>query len=289
MRVVIIGAGGRLGGALLREYSRERSLTAFNRQQLNLAEPEQLRPKLEPLGFDVLINAAGQTNVDRCETEPDEAFAVNAEAPRLLAEICGEKGARLVHFSTDYVFDGTLRRPLRPDDPVGPQSAYGKSKLLGEQAIQGVTGLDYLVLRTAWLYGTGGANFVKTMVTVAKAGKPLRVINDQFGSPTSTLDLAAATLELLDRDATGILHVSNAGETNWFDFARAIFQEWNLTPDLGPTTSDAWKAQRPESATRPAYSVLDITPFQEAVGHPMRDWRNALAAFKAEVDRSGTF
>ncbi|MDQ3439996.1 MAG: dTDP-4-dehydrorhamnose reductase [Planctomycetota bacterium] len=289
-RVVITGGGGMLAGALRRTLEERRIKThVLDRAACDVTDARSVDDLFELRRPTLVLNCAAYTKVDLAEQESELANRVNGTGAANLARGCAASGAKLVHFSTDYVFDGTLRRPLRPDDPVGPQSAYGKSKLLGEQAIQGVTGLDYLVLRTAWLYGTGGANFVKTMVTVAKAGKPLRVINDQFGSPTSTLDLAAATLELLDRDATGILHVSNAGETNWFDFARAIFQEWNLTPDLGPTTSDAWKAQRPESATRPAYSVLDVSPFQELVGHPMRDWRDALSAFKAQVDRSGTF
>ena len=289
-RVVITGGGGMLASALRRTLeARGVKPHVLNRAACDITDARAVDDLFELQRPTLILNCAAYTKVDLAEKETELANRVNGTGAENLARGCAACGAKLVHYSTDYVFDGTLRRPLRPDDPVGPQSAYGKSKLLGEQAIQRVGGLDYLIPRTAWLYGPGGPNFVKTMVTVAKAGKPLRVINDQFGSPTYTLDLAVATLELLDRDATGVWHLSNAGETNWHDFARAIFEQWGLTPDLQPTTSDAWKAQRPDSATRPAYSVLDVTPFAETVGHPMRDWREALAAFKAEVDRSKEF
>ena len=289
-RVVITGGGGMLASALRRTLEqRGVKPRVLDRAACDITDARVVDDLFELQRPTLVLNCAAYTKVDLAEKETDLANRVNGTGAENLARGCAACGAKLVHYSTDYVFDGTLRRPLRPDDPVGPQSAYGKSKLLGEQAIQRVVGLDYLILRTAWLHGPGGANFVKTMVTVAKAGKPLRVINDQFGSPTYTLDLAGATLELLEREATGVWHLSNAGETSWHDFARAIFQEWGLTPDLQPTTSEAWKAQRPESATRPGYSVLDVTPFAETVGHPMRNWCDALAAFKAEVDRSREF
>ena len=289
-RVVITGGAGMLATALRQALERRGVKPhVVDRAACDVADEGAVDELFELRRPSLVLNCAAYTKVDLAEQEPDAANRVNGSGPGVLARACRACGAKLVHYSTDYVFDGTLRRPLRPDDPVGPQSAYGKSKLLGEQAIQSVAGLDYLILRTAWLYGPNGPNFVKTMVTVAKAGKPLRVLNDQFGCPTYTPDLAAATLELLDRDAHGVWHLSNAGETNWFDFARAIFDEWGLSPDLQTTTSAAWKADRPTSATRPAYSVLDVGPFAQLVGRPMRDWREALRAYKQEVDRSGAF
>ncbi len=288
--IVITGAGGMLAYALKQTLgARGLTFSAVTRQEWDITDAPQVELMFEDYRPTLVLNCAAYTKVDLAEKETDVANKVNGEGPGNLATLCRKHGAKLVHYSTDYVFDGTLRRPLRPNDPVGPQSAYGESKLLGEQAIQRAAGLDYLILRTAWLYGPNGPNFVKTMVNVATAGKPLRVLNDQVGTPTYTLDLAAATLDLLDRDARGVWHLSNAGQTNWFDFARAIFKEWGMTPDLQPTTSDAWKAQRPESATRPAYSVLDLTPFETLVGRPMRDWRDALRAYKQEVEHSGTF
>jgi dTDP-4-dehydrorhamnose reductase len=289
-RVLITGGAGMLATALRRTLEKRGVKThVLDRAGCDVTDERAVDDVFELRRPTLVLNCAAYTKVDLAEQEMEVANRINGTGAENLARGCAASGTKLVHFSTDYVFDGTLRRPLRPDDPVGPQSAYGKSKLLGERAIQRVTGLDFLILRTAWLYGSNGPNFVKTMINVAKAGKPLRVINDQFGTPTYTLDLAAATLELLDRDADGIWHLTNGGETNWYDFARAIFQEWRLAPDLQPTTSEAWKKQRPDSATRPAYSVLDVTPFEKAVDHPMRGWRDALAAFKAEVDRSGTF
>jgi dTDP-4-dehydrorhamnose reductase len=289
-RVVITGGGGMLAHALRRMLEQRGAKPhVLDRADCDVTDSRAVDDLFELQRPTLVLNCAAYTKVDLAEKETEIANRVNGTGAENLARGCAACGGKLVHYSTDYVFDGTLRRPLRPADPVGPQSAYGRSKLLGEQAIQRIAGLDYLILRTAWLYGPSGPNFVKTMVTLAKASKPLRVINDQFGSPTYTLDLAAATLELLDRDPTGVWHLTNAGETSWYDFARAIFQEWGLTPDLQPTTSDAWKAQRPDSATRPSFSVLDVTPFAEAVGHPMRNWRDALATFKAEIDRSGGF
>jgi dTDP-4-dehydrorhamnose reductase len=194
-----------------------------------------------------------------------------------------------VHFSTDYVFEGTIQWPLRPDDPVGPQSAYGRSKLLGEQAIQQTPPQRWLIVRTAWLYGAGGPNFVQTMVNVARAGKPLKVVNDQVGSPTYTMDLAQATLGLIDAGASGIWHVTNSEQTTWHDFAAAIFREFNLEPSLSSISSDEWKSTRPDSAVRPRYSVLDVEPVAKALGRPMRSWREALRAFQTEVDTRGGF
>jgi dTDP-4-dehydrorhamnose reductase len=288
--ILITGAGGMLAHALKGALdARGLRYNAVTRSQWDIGDPQQVELLFEDVHPTLVLNCAAYTKVDLAEQEAAVANRVNGDGPRNLAEACAAAGAKLVHYGTDYVFDGTLRRPLRPDDPVGPQSAYGKSKLLGEQAIQETLNLDYLILRTAWLYGANGPNFVKTMVSVARAGKPLRVVNDQIGSPTYTRDLASATLELVDRDARGIWHLSNSGETNWFEFARAIFEEWGLEPDLQPTSTDAWKAGRANIANRPAYSVLDVTPYADLVGHPMRPWREALAAFKVEVDRSGTF
>jgi dTDP-4-dehydrorhamnose reductase len=289
-RIVITGGGGMLATALRRVLA-ERGVTphVVDRAGCDVTDEQAVRALFERVRPTLVLNCAAYTKVDQAEREPQVAANVNGIGPAHLAQQCKAVGATLVHYSTDYVFDGTLRRPLRPDDPVGPQSAYGKSKLIGEHALQRLPGLDYLILRTAWLYGPNGPNFVKTMVTVARAGKPLRVVNDQVGSPTYTLDLAAATLELLDRGARGVWHLTNSGETTWFDFARAIFDVWGLAPDLAPTTTDAWKAGRVDIAMRPAYSVLDVTPFEKLVGHPMRHWRDALADFKAAVDRSGSF
>ena len=289
-RVLVTGGRGMLAQAMARVLAgRGIAATVLSRQECDILNASSLAQLFERLQPTLVINCAAYTKVDQAEKEPDVANATNGLGPGILAELCGRHQSTLVHFSTDYVFDGTLRRPLRPDDPVGAHSAYGKSKLLGEQEIQRHRPPRWLIARTAWLYGVGGPNFVQTMVKAAQTGKPLKVVNDQVGSPTYTIDLAEATLELLDRGASGIWHVSNAGQTTWFEFAGAIFQEWGLSPDLQATTSADWKATRPDSATRPAYSVFDVTRLETLLGRPMRSWREALKAFKNELAARGGF
>lgn len=289
-RTIITGGGGMLAYALQAALARrEVRPTVLDRAGLDVTDPQAIRDAFQQARPTLVLNCAAYTKVDLAEKEGARATAVNGDGPGHLAEACREAGAKLVHYSTDYIFDGTLTRPLRPDDPVGPQSAYGRSKLLGEQAIRRAGGLDFLILRTAWLYGANGPNFVQTMVKVAQAGKPLRVVNDQVGTPTYTGDLAAATLDLLDHGAAGVWHVTNSGQTTWFDFARAIFDEWKLSPQLDSTTSADWKSTRPDSAIRPAYSVLDVEPIEKLTGKPMRPWREALAAYAREVEQRGAF
>jgi dTDP-4-dehydrorhamnose reductase len=194
----------------------------------------------------------------------------------------------LVHYSTDFVFDGSGTRPYRPDDPVRPLSAYGRSKLLGEKELQDHAPDRWLILRTAWLYGRNGPCFPRSMVTMARQGKPLKVVNDQVGSPTLTDDLAAATLDLLDAGASGIWHATNGGQTSWFEFTRAILDEFGLTTDLSPTTSAEWFKIRPNSAHRPAYSVLDVGPLEQKIRRTMPDWRDALRRYRHQVEAAGS-
>jgi dTDP-4-dehydrorhamnose reductase len=289
-RIIITGGGGMLAQAFAKVFAqRERAATLLTRSECDIVNHRALERAFQQHRPTIVINCAAYTKVDQAEKEPALADAINGLGPSLLAVLCKRYGATLVHFSTDYVFDGTIQRPLRPDDPVGPQSAYGKSKLLGEQAIQQTPPLRWLIVRTAWLYGTGGPNFVQTMVNVARLGKPLKVVNDQVGSPTYTMDLAQATLGLIDVGASGIWHVTNSEQTTWYDFAAAIFREFNLGPSLSSISSDEWKSTRPDSAIRPRYSVLDVEPVAKSLGQPMRSWREALRAFKGEVDGRGGF
>jgi dTDP-4-dehydrorhamnose reductase len=278
--ILITGGRGMLAHALAAALQkRGHESFSASRTDCDVADPAQVAALVDRLRPTLVLNCAAYTKVDQAEREPDQADRANGEGPRVLADACRRSAAALVHFSTDYVFDGSSRRPWRPDDPVDPQGAYGRSKLLGERAIQQNPPGRWLILRTAWLYGPNGPNFVQTMLNVARAGKPLKVVNDQVGSPTYTMDLAEATLDLLDRGAQGVYHVANAGQTSWFDFARAIFEEWGLTPDLKPSTSAEWKATKPDSATRPAYSVFDLTALSNILGRPMRPWRDALRAY----------
>ena len=284
-RVLITGGGGMLAKALaLSLRNRGVSPVVLDRAALDISRPDDVRRVFEEQKPTVLFNCAAHTKVDLCEEQEELANAINGAGAENLARAAKEHGSRLVHYSTDFVFDGSGTRPYQPGDPVNPLSAYGRSKLLGEQAIQSVNPPGWLVLRTAWLYGPGGPCFPQTMINAARAGKPLKVVDDQVGCPTFTHDLAEGTLDLIDRGATGLWHLTNAGSTSWHGFTAAILEEFNLKTDLGTTTSAEWKKLRPASATRPAYSVLDVEPFAQRVGRPMRPWREALSDYRRALD-----
>jgi dTDP-4-dehydrorhamnose reductase len=279
--VLITGGGGMLARAF-RDLLTRRGVPvhAPPREQCDLTQPSQLVVTMDGTKPTLVLNCAAYTKVDLAEKEKDLANEINAKGVGNLAHACHTRGVPLVHISTDYVFDGTVNRPLQPSDPVGPKGVYGLSKLLGERLLQEFRPPRWLILRTAWLYGPGGPNFVQTMLNAAKAGKPLKVIDDQVGCPTFTYDLAEATLALLETDATGIYHMSNSGQTNWFEFTKAIMDEFGVTPtSLEPLKSADWKAMRPESANRPAYSVLDVTPYEQKTGRKMPDWRDGLRRY----------
>jgi dTDP-4-dehydrorhamnose reductase len=236
----------------------------------------------------LVINCSAHTKVDLCEDEKDKADAINGHAVGTLATLSREYGSFLVHYSTDFVFDGNGKRPYRTDDPVGPLSAYGRSKLLGEQKLQQDAPARWIILRTAWLYGRGGPNFPRTIIERARQGAPLKVVSDQVGSPTYTVDLAQATLDLLDRQLTGIWHLTNSGSTNWYEFARAALEEFAIGGSLTPISTADWAVIRPKQAHRPSYSVLDTEPFTLAIGRPMRPWREALHDYRKTVAQTGS-
>lgn len=288
--LLITGGGGMLAQAFQRALADRGASAAARclaRRDLDVTDERALRAAFESCRPMVILNCAAYTKVDLAEKESDVANAINGDAVGLLARLAREYDAAVVHFSTDYVFDGSLDRPLRPDDTVGPRSAYGRSKLLGETALQASAPDRWLILRTAWLYGPGGPNFAATMIKAARAGKPLKVVADQHGSPTFTYDLANATLDLLDCDAaSGIYHVTNSGRTTWFDFTRAILDEFKLSTDLAPTTTADWFKIKPDAAIRPSYSVLDLSKTESALGRSMRSWRDALSAYRVEIDRA---
>ena len=288
--VLITGGAGMLAAALKQALAeRQINVAAPPRAELDILNEASVRAAFNAIKPTLVLNCAAYTKVDLAEKETAAANAINGTAVGSLAKLCKEFGAALVHYSTDYVFDGSLSRPLKPGDPVGPQSAYGRSKLLGETELQANAPDRWLILRTAWLYGCGGPCFPATMVNAARAGKPLKVVVDQVGSPTYTVDLAAATLDLLDRGGQGIYHVANAGQTNWRDFTVAILDEFGTPKEVGSLTSADWKAMRPESATRPSYSVFDLAPLEQKLGRSMPTWRDALARYRAAVDAAGSF
>ncbi|SEF36018.1 dTDP-4-dehydrorhamnose reductase [Amycolatopsis pretoriensis] len=234
----------------------------------------------------VVINAAAYTAVDQAETDEERAFAVNADGPRVLAAACASRQVPLIHVSTDYVFPGDASKPYEPSDELGPRSAYGRTKAAGEDAVLG-SGASSWVVRTGWLYGHSGSNFVKTMARLESSRPELSVVDDQVGGPTWTADLASGLLELASRAAAGdgperrILHCTNGGSVSWCGFARAIFSQLGADPSrVKPCTS----AEYPQAATRPAYSVLSPASWKEAWLTPLRPWEEALAAY-FEADR----
>jgi dTDP-4-dehydrorhamnose reductase len=272
MRWLITGAGGMLGrdlGAVLAEAG-ETDVVAATRASLDITDPAAVRAAV--LGADVVINAAAWTDVDGAEANEEAATAVNGAAVRALAAAAGK---RLIHLSTDYVFDGTAASPYAVDAVPAPRSAYGRTKAAGERAVAAAGGAATTV-RTAWVYGRTGGNFVRTMVRLERERPTVSVVDDQTGSPTWSADLAAALVVLGARPDVPppVLHYTNAGTATWYEVARAVFQEIGADPDrVLPTTSVAMA--RP--ARRPAYSVLDLTAWTAAELPAPRPWRKALA------------
>lgn len=286
--VVITGGRGMLARAIADALNgRGHHFAALDRTSTDITLEPDVRRLFDKYRPTLLINCAAHTKVDLCEDEADKADAINGHAVGLVADAARQHGTVLVHYSTDFVFDGSGTRPYRPEDPVRPLSAYGRSKLLGEQKLQAIGPKRWLILRTSWLYGRGGASFPKTIVERGRQGAPLKVVDDQIGSPTYTPDLAEATFDLLDRGMQGIWHICNSGSTSWFDFARAALGEFNVPANVTPICTADWVALRPKQAHRPAYSVLDIEPFAKAVGRPMRPWREALRDFRDAVEQHG--
>jgi dTDP-4-dehydrorhamnose reductase len=246
---------------------------ATDRQSLDLADPDAIRQRLREARPDVIVNSAAYTAVDKAETEEALALRINGEAPGVLAEEAKRLGALLVHYSTDYVFDGRGERPYREDDPVAPLGAYGRTKLEGEKRVR-EAGCRHLILRTAWVYGQGG-NFVRAILRQAERGAALRVVDDQFGAPTWARDIADVTAQLLRKGAEGTVHVSAGGKTSWYDVAREVLRLRALRVPVEPVSTAQYGARAP----RPRYSVLDNRRL-ESLGVPLiGDWRERLALY----------
>jgi dTDP-4-dehydrorhamnose reductase len=281
-RVVIIGAGGRLGAALAREYASDFDVVGFNHAQLDLGKPEQLQATLGGLEFDALINTAAQTNVDRCETERAEAFSLNAEAPRILAEICAQKQARFVHISTDYVFDGEKRAPYTEEDEARPVSVYGESKREGERRALEANN-DCVIVRVSWVFGPDRPSFIDWALGEARKRDDLKAIADKWATPTYTLDLAALMKPLLTRsDITGVIHLANSGECSWQEYAQwALDCCHNEGIPMKARTIGASSLAEMKSfiAKRPVYSVLSSAKYEALTGIAPRGWQEAVADF----------
>jgi dTDP-4-dehydrorhamnose reductase len=273
MRYLVTGANGMLGHDLVSALQ-GREVTALSRAELDISDRDAVMAAVA--GHDVVLNAAAYTKVDDAETHEDTAYVVNATGAANLAAAAALGGAALVHYSTDYVFSGTATVPYAEDAVVAPVTAYGRTKAQGERLALSVNPDRTYVLRTAYLYGQHGPNFASTMLRIASERDTVSVVTDQVGQPTWTADLAAQTLELLDRQAPpGIYHGTNSGQASWFEFARAIFAAVGLDPDrVEPTDS----AQFQRIAPRPAYSVLGHDRWGSASIRPMRPWKSALHA-----------
>ena len=282
MKIVILGAGGRLGAALLREYRDKFDVAGFNHTQLDLSDLGAVREKLRNTSFDVLINAAGFTKVDLCETQPDRAFLINAEAPRVVAEICDEKNARLIHFSTDYVFDGAKREPYTEEDQASPISAYGESKLAGENNVLAVQNQN-LVVRVSWVFGPDRPSFIDAMVQQGQKNDEVDAVADKFSTPTYTLDIAAMLPRFFDGNVSGgILHFANAGQCSWREYAQwAVDCCHDAGLPLKAKTIGARKLRDMANwiALRPVYSVLSTAKYTRLTGISPRTWREAVSDY----------
>ena len=287
MKILINGQHGQVSQELQRHLSHLGELVVLGREQLDLAQPEQIRQQVQRIRPDLIINAAAHTAVDQAESEPQLAFAINASAPGILAEQALELGVPLIHYSTDYVFDGSKPAPYTEDDAPNPLGVYGKSKLAGEQAISAVQG-QHLILRTSWVYSTHGRNFLLTMQRLLQEKPEMRIVADQIGAPTWAGTIARSTLALIERwqagnpGAWGTYHLTAQGETSWFGFAQAIGEalreQGKPCAHLLPIPSSAY----PTPAARPLNSRLDCSRLQREWGVSQADWQTALRECLAE-------
>lgn len=286
-KIMITGALGQLGRALTRLYEGREDVCLYRydtREEdgvsvLDITREEDVKEAVKKTAPDVVINCSAFTDVNRCETEEELAERVNGDGPGILARAAREAGAVLVHISTDYVFDGCGTRPYRETDPVGPVSAYGRTKRKGELEVQKEAD-RYFIIRTAWLYGEG-KNFVRTMLRLAQEKEEIGVVCDQRGTPTSAGELAKMIEYLLTTEAYGIYHGTCEGETTWYEFAREIFRLKHKSVKVKPLTTEEY----PTPARRPAYSVLENVRLKELGGFQMADWKEALARYLAEEER----
>ncbi|TMH43884.1 MAG: dTDP-4-dehydrorhamnose reductase [Betaproteobacteria bacterium] len=269
MRVLLAGRNGQVGWELARLLP-PAELIATGRAELDLADQAAIRRVVREAKPQLIVNAAAYTAVDKAEAQPDLAMRINGIAPGVLAEEAKRLGALLVHYSTDYVFDGTKSTAYTEDDAPNPHSVYGRSKLAGERAVQ-ASGCRHLILRTSWVYGPRGKNFFLTIAAKARAGERLRVVDDQRGVPTTSAFLAERTLALIARDASGLLHLVPAGETTWYGFAREIVQLIGARSEVQPIKTGEF----PAAARRPANSVLDNRRAAAILGEPPH-WRELL-------------
>jgi dTDP-4-dehydrorhamnose reductase len=275
MKALVTGSAGMLAKDLIPCLSRMgHEVLAPPEDKLDITDLRVVKDAVDGLMPELVVNCAAYTRVDDAEKEERQALLVNGLAVHNLCLVCQERAIPLVHFSTDYIFDGTKKGAYAIYDTPNPLSAYGRSKLLGEQNVLWLLTRFYLV-RTSWLFGHHGRNFIDTMLELGKKQKRIHVVNDQAGCPTWTCHLAEAVVELIRTGRYGVYHVTNAGSTTWFEFAREIFRLSGMSVEVIPTTTDRF----PRPARRPLNSVLDPFPLVEVLGREMPSWEEALAEY----------
>lgn len=291
--VVITGSTGQVGSAVATLLRSHHDVHTPDRNQLNLADADSIRSYLRSIRPAWIINPAAYTAVDQAEADQETAFSINAEAPRVIGEEASLLGARVLHFSTDYVFDGTSDRPYIESDQPNPVSVYGASKLAGERALA-ATGASHLILRTSWVYGATGKNFLLTVLRLAREQRTLRIVADQHGTPTASQDLAALVEHIVSRDhvplpAGGVYHATGAGDTTWFGFAQEIMRRLQsvdpacVLPQVEPIRTDEF----PTAAKRPANSRLDCGKLLAQFGWTMPRWQDSVAAVLGQLAPAG--
>ncbi len=297
-KILLTGIHGQVGHALQQTLVKDQVI-ALSREQCDLSQPAQIRALIQQYKPDIIINPAAYTAVDKAETEINLAYAINATAPEVMAEEAKKLGARFIHFSTDYVFDGTQSQAYKESDATNPVSVYGKSKLAGEQAVQAVGG-DYLIFRTSWVYAPWGKNFLNTMLRLGSEREQLSVVNDQHGAPTSAIAIARAIQQVLafknanSADLSGIYHLTNHGVTTWYAFAVGIFKAYEAkrvesgwptlkiqSDQVKPISTEVY----PTPAKRPAFSSLNNGKLKQTFGVTLPSWEESLA----EVIEQKTF
>ncbi len=279
MKILVLGSRGMLGSELMQVLQSSHVVFGLKSSECDIAFAEDCRRAIARYSPDVVINAAAYTDVDGCETDKDRCFAVNAEGVKNIASACRERGIKVVHFSTDYIFDGTKNAPYCEEDDPSPINVYGSSKLEGERFLKD-TSTNWLLIRTSWLYGLHGRNFVKTIIDRSSAVESLDVVDDQIGSPTYDVDLARAAKILLEAGKTGVFHFANRGQCSWYEFASKILQ---LAGKANVQIRAISSKNLHRAALRPAWSVLDTTKYVQETNETVRYWDSALRDYLALI------
>jgi len=281
MRVVVTGAVGQLGQDVVLELARKNH-EAFgtDREKLDITNEADVFAFISEVKPDAILHCAAYTNVDAAEENEELAYQINAAGTEYLAKVAQQIGAKMIYVSTDYVFDGTSAEPYEVDQQTKPLGAYGRTKLAGEELLQKNL-KEFFIIRTAWVFGIHGHNFVKTMIRLGEERGEVGVVHDQVGSPTYTVDLGRFMVELMETDKYGIYHATNSGVCSWYEFAVEIYKQAGMNVTVNPLTSD----QFPRPAARPQYSVLSKKKIEEKGLTPLRDWKEALAAYLDESKR----